>query len=104
MTSPPRQPDSPPALRGEADDLRRMALLMETADVLATRARRTADPVRRAELMRRAGQRRREATGVRESLVARGAALAAGRADPPSSPARPAPAIPATPPVRLPRA
>jgi hypothetical protein len=97
-----RQSDSPPVSAGQTDDLRRMALLLETADVLAARARRTPDPARRTELMRRAGERRREATGMRESLVARGAALPLGRAAP--SPARRTTFSPATPAVGTPRA
>jgi hypothetical protein len=60
---------------GNADDLRRMVLLLETADVLERRARRTSDPAQGRVLLRRAEQRRKEATGLRERLAARGAAL-----------------------------
>jgi hypothetical protein len=52
-----------------------MVLLLETADVLERRARRTSDPVQVSVLRRRAEQRRREANALRESLAARGAAL-----------------------------
>jgi len=52
-----------------------MVLLLETADVLERRARRTSDPAQVSVLMRRAEQRRREANALRESLAARGAAL-----------------------------
>jgi hypothetical protein len=98
---PARPPSTDP---GEADGLGRMAVLLETADVLATRARLTADPVRRAELMRRAGQRRREAARLRESLVARGATPAVERPDTAPSPARTTSFSPVTPAVRRPRA
>ena len=64
--------------------LRRMALLLETAAVLDLRAQRAADPLQVAVLRRRAEQRRQEAAGLREHLAARGMAL------PPRS--RPAPA------------
>ena len=52
-----------------------MVLLLETADVLERRARRTSDPAKVAVLLRRADQRRREANQLRERLAARGAAL-----------------------------
>jgi hypothetical protein len=52
-----------------------MVLLLETADVLERRARRTADPAQVTVLLRRAEQRRQEAAGLREQLAARGAAL-----------------------------
>jgi hypothetical protein len=52
------------------DDLRRMVLLLETADVLERRARRTPDPAQVAVLLRRAEQRRREADVIRERLAA----------------------------------
>jgi hypothetical protein len=63
------------AVADGSDDLRRMVLLLETADVLERRARRTSDPVQVSVLRRRAEQRRREANALRESLAARGAAL-----------------------------
>ena len=52
-----------------------MVLLLETADVLERRARRTSDPAQVSVLLRRAEQRRREANQLRERLAARGAAL-----------------------------
>jgi hypothetical protein len=52
-----------------------MVLLLETADVLERRARRTSDPAQVDVLLRRADQRRREANALRERLAARGAAL-----------------------------
>jgi hypothetical protein len=52
-----------------------MVLLLETADVLERRARRTPDSAQVAVLLRRAEQRRREADALRERLAARGAAL-----------------------------
>ena len=61
---------------GRADDLRRMVLLLETAEVLQRRARRTSDPDQMAVLLRRAEQRRREADALRERLAACGVALA----------------------------
>ncbi len=79
MTSVRRQEELPgsrsSAVANGADDLRRMVLLLETADVLERRARRTSDPAQVAVLMRRADQRRREANALRERLAARGAAL-----------------------------
>jgi hypothetical protein len=57
-----------------AHELRRMVLLLETADVLEMRARRASDPTTIAVLLRRAGQRRREAATLRESPAAGGAA------------------------------
>ncbi len=63
-----------------ADDLRRMVLLLETADVLERRARRTTDPVQVDVLLRRAQQRRQEAQTLREHLAARGAALSSQQA------------------------
>jgi hypothetical protein len=53
-----------------------MVLLLETADVLERRARRTADPAQVTVLLRRAEQRRQEANALRERLAACGAALA----------------------------
>jgi hypothetical protein len=61
---------------GRADDLRRMVLLLETAEVLQRRARRTSDPDQVAVLLRRAQQRRHDADALRERLAARGVALA----------------------------
>jgi hypothetical protein len=58
-------------------ELRRMVLLLETADVLEGRARRAGDPAQVAVLLRRAEQRRRDAAQLRERLAARGAALPA---------------------------
>lgn len=68
------QPRSSGVANG-ADDLRRMVLLLETADVLERRARRTSDPAQVEVLLHRSEQRRREANALRESLAARGAAL-----------------------------
>ncbi|CCG01291.1 conserved protein of unknown function [Blastococcus saxobsidens DD2] len=64
--------------RATADQRRRVALLLETADVLAERARRTDDTVQAEVLLRRSAQRRAQA-----------ARLAAGRALP--VPDRPVP-------------
>src|SRR5688572_25290386 len=79
MTSVRRQtalPDPRPStVAGGADDLRRMVLLLETADVLERRARRTSDPAQVSALLRRAEQRRREADVLRERLAAQGEAL-----------------------------
>src|SRR5687768_13067355 len=78
MTSVRRQSELPgrssPVADG-ADDLRRMVLLLETADVLERRARRASDQAQVTVLMRRAEQRRHEANVLRECLAARGAAL-----------------------------
>jgi hypothetical protein len=68
----PQERSSTPAV----DDLRRMVLLLETADALERRARRTIDPAQVAVLVRRAHQRREEAEALRQRLAARGAALA----------------------------
>jgi hypothetical protein len=57
-----------------------MVLLLETADVLERRARRTSDPTQVTVLRRRAQQRRREADALRERLAMRGAALGARQA------------------------
>ncbi len=65
-----------PAPADESDGLRRMVLLLETADVLERRARRTADPAQVDVLMRRAEHRRTQADALRVRLAARGAALA----------------------------
>jgi len=58
-----------------------MVLLLETAEVLEARARRTPDPAQTAILLRRAGQRRQEAARLREGLAARGAVAGARSAD-----------------------
>ncbi|MDK3257144.1 hypothetical protein [Blastococcus capsensis] len=50
-----------PAPRPTADQRRRVALLLETADVLAERARRTDDRVQAQVLLRRSAQRRAQA-------------------------------------------
>jgi hypothetical protein len=60
--------------------MRRMVLLLETAEVLEVRARRCPDPVQAAVLLRRAKQRRQQAAGLREGLPVR-AAVAPVRAD-----------------------
>jgi hypothetical protein len=57
-----------------ADDLRRMVLLLETAAVLESRARRRGDPGQVDVLLRRALRRRREAAELRERLGDLGAA------------------------------
>ena len=55
--------------------MRRMVLLLETAEVLEARARRCPDPAQAAVLLRRAQQRRQQAAGLREEgLPARVAA------------------------------
>lgn len=51
-----------------------MVLLLETAEVLELRARRTRDVAQVPVLLRRAEHRRREAAQLRERLAARGAA------------------------------
>jgi hypothetical protein len=92
MTSVRRQselPERSSAVADGADDLRRMVLLLETADVLERRARRTSDPVQVTVLMRRAAQRRREANALRERLAARGAALNPQQAESYLAPNRP---------------
>jgi hypothetical protein len=58
-----------------AADLRKMALHLETAAVLETKARRTTDPAQVATLRRRAEQRRRQAALLRARLAASGAAV-----------------------------
>lgn len=60
-----------------AAQLRRMALHLETAAVLDTRALRATDPAQSAVLRRRAEQRRTEAQRIRTLLMARGVAVAA---------------------------
>ena len=87
------------AVAGGADDLRRMVLLLETADVLERRARRTTDPAQVAVLLRRAQQRRAEADALRERLAARGAALTRQQATA-MSPHRPRLLRPPSPAVR----
>lgn len=52
-----------------------MVLLLETAEVLELRARRTRDVAQIPVLLRRAEHRRREAAQLRERLAAKGAAL-----------------------------
>ncbi|WP_236831652.1 hypothetical protein [Blastococcus sp. KM273128] len=52
---------SPPAPHVGAADPRRVALLLETADVLARRAARTADAAQARVLLRRSAQRRAQA-------------------------------------------
>jgi hypothetical protein len=79
------------------DDLRRMVLLLETADVLERRARRTPDPAQVSVLLRRAEQRRREADALRERLAARGAALSHRQPPAGSLPERPRVLRPASP-------
>lgn len=66
-----------PRPAGRTDQLRRMVLLLETAAVLETRARRTADPAQTAVLLRRAEQRRQEAADLREGLAPPGAVAGA---------------------------
>ena len=65
MTSTRRQRSVPApwaaAGRAAADELRRMVLLLETAEVLELRARRTRDVAQIPVLLRRAEHRRREA-------------------------------------------
>ncbi|MGZ6868502.1 MAG: hypothetical protein ACXVGF_21335 [Blastococcus sp.] len=72
MTSTPRQRPAPAqradAGRAAADDLRRMVLLLETAEVLEQRARRTRDVAQVPVLLRRAEHRRREAARLKERL------------------------------------
>lgn len=62
-----KRPDPGPALRaaggepGALDCRRRVALLLETAQVLAERARRTEDVTQAQVLLRRSAQRRAQA-------------------------------------------
>ncbi|MGY2002799.1 hypothetical protein [Blastococcus sp. SYSU DS1024] len=57
-----------PAVRVGGEERRRVALLLETADVLADRASRTADAAQAQVLLRRSAQRRAQA----ERLAAEG--------------------------------
>ena len=57
------------------EELRQMVLLLETAEVLETRAQRNSDPRQVAVLRRRADQRRRQAAGIRARLAAQGIVL-----------------------------
>jgi hypothetical protein len=66
-----------------------MVLMLETAEVLERRARRTSDAAKVAVLLRRADQRRREANQLRERLAARGAALNPQQAASLLAPSRP---------------
>ena len=52
-----------------------MVLLLETAEVLELRARRTRDAAQIPVLLRRAEHRRQEAARLRERLAAQGVAL-----------------------------
>ena len=54
-----------------SSDLRRMALHLETAAALESRATRASDPTQEAVLRRRAEQRRREAARIRARLTVR---------------------------------
>ena len=63
--------------RGRTDLLRRMVLLLETAEGLELRARRIRDPRQVPVLLRLAEHRRRQAAQLRDKLAATGAALAA---------------------------
>jgi hypothetical protein len=62
-----------------------MVLLLETAEVLELRARRSRDVAQVPVLLRRAEHRRREAARIRERLAARGAALPGRDAAPPDT-------------------
>jgi hypothetical protein len=62
------------ARAGRTEVMRRMVLLLETAEVLEARARRCPDPAQAAVLLRRAKQRRQQAAGLREGLPLRVAA------------------------------
>ncbi|MGY1652014.1 hypothetical protein [Geodermatophilus sp. SYSU D01119] len=75
MTSAGRDPGSAGPAAELSEELRRMALLLETAAVLDLRAQRTTDPRQVAVLRRRAEQRRQEAGRLREHLAACGRAL-----------------------------
>jgi hypothetical protein len=59
-----------------------MVLLLETAEVLEHRARRTRDVAQVQVLFRRAEHRRREAAELRQQLAARGATRRASDAAP----------------------
>ncbi|WP_147251431.1 hypothetical protein [Blastococcus sp. TBT05-19] len=63
-----QRPDRIPAPReGSSDRRRRVALLLETADVLAERARRSSDAAQAAVLARRSAQRRAQAVRLAAS-------------------------------------
>ena len=64
----------PSAHAGRTEVMRRMVLLLETAEVLELRARRCPDPAQAAVLLRRSQQRRQQAAALREGLPARAAA------------------------------
>ena len=57
-------PQGVPAPRATAEHRRRVALLLETADVLAERARRTDDTIQAQVLLRRSAQRRAQAASL----------------------------------------
>ena len=57
-------PDRLPLPSGHGAERRRVALLLETADVLAERARRTADATQAQVLLRRSAQRRAQAASL----------------------------------------
>ena len=64
----------PAAHAGRTEVMRRMVLLLETAEVLELRARRCPDPAQAAVLLRRSQQRRQQAAALREGLPAHAAA------------------------------
>lgn len=72
-----------------AGDLRRMVLLLETAAVLESRARRHGDPMQVGVLLRRAGRRRREAAEIRQRLGTGDAARETSGRIPPTPVRRP---------------
>jgi hypothetical protein len=69
----------PSAGAGRTEVMRRVVLLLETAEVLEARARRCPDPAQAAVLLRRAQQRRQQAAGLREGLPAVPRRTAPGR-------------------------
>ncbi|WP_166533491.1 hypothetical protein [Blastococcus xanthinilyticus] len=71
-----------PGPRQATDQRRRVALLLETADVLAERARRTDDAVLAQVLLRRSAQRRAQAARLAGHPVPRPAPRQAGSPEP----------------------
>ncbi|MCF6508430.1 hypothetical protein E9549_13580 [Blastococcus sp. MG754426] len=71
-------PGHPPGPHVGTADRRRVALLLETADVLAERAARTADTAQAQVLLRRSAQRRAQAERLASDGSPRGRPGAAG--------------------------
>ncbi|MGY1849146.1 MULTISPECIES: hypothetical protein [unclassified Blastococcus] len=71
-----------PAARVGGEERRRVALLLETADVLADRASRTPDAVQAQVLLRRSAQRRAQAARLAAESPPGGDGRRAGGAPP----------------------